>query len=100
MSLDEIVGGSPTVRGSSAGVVANGGRIVIIADDTTIKIYTTVKKYEANNLQITYTSATNFKTETDGELDNLGTGGAVSDLISWPRTLSGAALTELEKYTA
>ena len=35
-------------------------------------------------------------TETAGELDALGTGGVVSDLISWPRTLSGAAKAALD----
>ena len=90
IDLDEVVSGSPTQRGTSAGVISNSDRIVIIADDETIKVY------EANNLRITYTSAANFKTATSGELETEGTGGAVSDIVSWPRALSGAALAALE----
>ena len=41
----------------------------------------------------------NFATETDGELETEGTGGAVTDIIAWPRTLSGAALSTLQRYT-
>lgn len=89
--LNEVVASSPTSRGSAAGVVANGDRIVIIADDTTIRVF------EANTLRITYASASNFKTETTGELDSLGTGGAVDDLVTWPRTISGSAKTELDR---
>ena len=94
LDLDEVVAGVVTQRGTAAGMVANGDRIVIVADSTTIKVY------EAGMLRITYALAANFATETDGELWTEGTGGAVTDIISWPRTLSGAALAELEKYTA
>lgn len=94
LDLDEVVAGVVTQRGTAAGVVANGDRIVIVADGTTIRVY------EANTIRITYAAAANFQTETDGELETEGTGGAVTDIVSWPRTLSSAALTELEKYTA
>ena len=96
LDLDEVVAGSATQRGTSAGVIANGDRIVIIADGTTIKVF------EANTLRITYTSAANFATETAGKRnDSVGTeGGTVTDLIAWPRTLSGTALSTLEEYTA
>lgn len=90
IDLDEVVAGSPTQRGTSAGVIANSDRIVVICDDETIKIY------EANNLRITYNGAVNFKTATAGRLLDEGTGGAVSDIISWPRTLSGAAKAALD----
>jgi hypothetical protein len=73
-------------------VVANSDRIVIVADGTTIRVF------EANTQRITYAAAANFQTETDGELETEGTGGAVTDIVSWPRTLSGAALAELQRY--
>ena len=44
-----------------------------------------------------YASATNFATETDGEVDALGTGGAVSDLITLPRTLTGDNAAQVEE---
>lgn len=92
LDLDEVVAGVVTQRGTAAGVVANSDRIVIVADGTTIRVF------EANTQRITYAAAANFQTETDGELETEGTGGAVTDIVSWPRTLSGAALAELQRY--
>jgi hypothetical protein len=94
LNLLEVVGGTATGRGNAAGVIAAGDRIVVVAEGQTIKVY------EANTLRITYTSATNFQTQTSGELDARPADAAVSDIISWPRVLSGTALTELERYTA
>lgn len=93
LDLDEVVAGTPTQRGTAAGVIANGDRIVILAVGASIKIY------EANTLRITYNSAANFQTEINGKLETEGTGGSVSDIVTWPRTLSGAALTMINKYS-
>ncbi len=85
VNLYEVVSGSPALRAASgAGVASAGSRVVIIADDEAIKVYTD------NALLFTYSSAVNFKTETAGALDDEG-GGSVSDIVSWPRTLSGSA---------
>lgn len=92
LDLDEVVAGVVTQRGTAAGVIANGDRIVITAVGQTIKVY------EANTLRITYATAANFVTETDGELETEGTGGAVTNIVSWPRVLSGATLAELQRY--
>ena len=94
LDLDEVVAGTPTQRGTAAGVIANGDRIVVIADGTTIRVY------EANTLRITYTSAANFATATAGKLETEGTGGSVSDLVSWPRTLTGSAAAILDQVSA
>lgn len=95
INLEEKVDGGFTTRGStSAGVVANGDRIVIIADGETIK------GYSNNVLRWTYATALNFKTATAGVIHGLGTGGAVSDIISWPRTLTGTARNYLERASA
>lgn len=89
----EIVSGSPTLRGEALSVLSNGVRIVAICDDETITFY-------YNNTQaFSYASAVNFKTETDGEISQLAGGAVISNLITWPRTLSGDALTALEAYT-
>jgi len=90
LDLDEVVAGTPTQRGTAAGVIANGDRIVIVCDDETIQVY------EATTLRITYSSAASSKTATAGELETEGTGGSVSDIIAWPRTLSGAAKAALD----
>lgn len=91
--LYEFVAGGLTARASAAAVVSAGHRIVVIAEGTTIKAYSgNTKRWE-------YSGATNFATETAGEL-NAVTGGAVSDLITWPRTLSGTAAAILDKVSA
>lgn len=80
VNLDEVVSGSATQRASlAAGSVANGERIYLWCDDETIKVFG-----PDGNDTITYTSAANFKTATAGELDTLGTGGAVSDILALP----------------
>lgn len=95
LRLVEVVSGVETVRGATAaGIVANGHRIVVVADGTTIRAYSN------NVLRITYSNANNFATETNGQMRQLGTGGAVSDLITWPRVLSGAAATYLDQAVA
>lgn len=94
LGLDEVVAGTPTQRGTAASVIVAGDRIVIMAAGATIQVY------EANSLHITYGSATNFATETSGKLEMLGTGGAVADLVSWPRVMSGTALKALQRYAS
>lgn len=91
LTLWEVVAGVFTSRGSvGAGTVTDGHRIVVVADGSTIRVYSN------NVLRFTYSSASNFATATSGILNALGTGGAVSDIISWPRTLSGATATLLD----
>lgn len=86
--LYEVVAGGFTSRASVAGGTLTGGeRLVVIADDEAINCY-----YD-NTVGPIYTNATNFKTETDGELDKLGTGGAVSDIIIYPRILGGETIS-------
>lgn len=94
LSLYEVVGSSYTQRGAAVGVVSSGHRIVIVADGSTIR------GYSNNVLRWTYSSASNFAVATSGRLQGLGTGGAVSDLVTWPRTLSGAAATILDQSVA
>lgn len=94
ISLTETVAGVPTVRGTAVTVVANGHRVVVMADGSTIRIYSN------HVLRFTYSSASNFATSTAGVLSSLGTGGAVSDIVSWPRVLTGAAAALLDAAAA
>jgi hypothetical protein len=90
IQLLEIADGVLTVRGTVAGGTLEAGhRIVTIADGTTIRVYSN------NVLRITYASATNSATATNGEIDSLATS-VYSDLIVWPRTLTGQAKTLLD----
>jgi hypothetical protein len=75
------------IRGSAAGVLSGGERITIICDDEEIRGY-----YDTT-LAWAYSSAANFKTETSGEINSLGTGGQVSDLITRPYNLASAPNT-------
>lgn len=80
--LREVVGGVSNTRGTAAAALAGGERIVITADDETIRGY-----YDST-LAWTYASAASFKTETDGEVDAVGTNGWVSHLITRPLDFS------------
>lgn len=81
--LKEVVAGTPTTRGTAAAVVTSGHRCVVIAEGTTIR------GFSNNTLRWTYSSATNFQTATAGQLNAVGTGGVVSDIIAWPRNVAG-----------
>jgi hypothetical protein len=88
INLFERVSGADTSRGAAASVVSNGHRGVVVLDDTSIQIY-------SNGIsRITHAGA-NFKTAVAGSITSLGTGGALSDLVSWPRLVTGAALEAL-----
>lgn len=93
-TLNEVVAGTPTQRQTAAGVVTSGHRIVIVADSTTIKGYSNA------TLRWTHPTASNFATATAGELTALGTSGVVSDVVAWPRVLSGAAASILDLAVA
>lgn len=80
LNLNEIVAGGATQRGTAAAVVANGHRIVVIADGTTIR------GYSNNSLRWTYSSASNFQTATAGRISTMG--GLISDVVAWPRSVS------------
>lgn len=88
---ETIAGVFNTRANTGAGVVGAGDRIVVIADDETIRGYVN------NALLWTYALAANFKTETSGEYNNAGAGGSISDLITWPRTISGVARRALDR---
>lgn len=93
-NLDEVVATVITNRATSSNIVANGHRVVVVCDGTTIR------GYSNNVLRWTYSSAATFATNTAGELNLLGTGGAVSDIVSWPRTLPSAAAALLDLAVA
>jgi hypothetical protein len=79
LTLNEVVAGTPTQRGTAAAAVANGNRVIVLAVGSTIRVYS------ANVLKITYSSASNFAAATSGVLTALGTSGVVNDLVAWPR---------------
>jgi hypothetical protein len=82
-----------TVRGTPGTGVAAGNRMAVIAEGSAIRVY------RAGVLGPTYTSATVNQTATAGSVVALG-GGTVSDVVAWPRTPSGAALTGLDLLAA
>ena len=92
LDLDEVVAGVVTQRGTSAATITNGETVRVSAIGTTITVR------DGYTSKIAYAAAVNFQTETDGELEAEGTGGAVSDIKLWPWIISGAAVAELERY--
>ena len=92
--LFETAAGTRTGSRAALGVVSSGDRIVIVCDNTTIE------GYSKDVLRWTYASATNAATATAGVVQALGTGGTISDLRTWPRTLSGTAADILNKASA
>lgn len=93
-TLDEVVSSTPTNRLTTSAVFVNGEQLVIIADDETINIF------DEQQRRGSYVSAVTFKTETSGQLASLGTGGAVSDIETWPRILSGGDLAQITALEA
>jgi hypothetical protein len=90
ITLNEVVAGSPTQRGTAAAVVLTGHRVTIRASGTEIRVFSN------NVLRITYASASNFATSTSGTLTALGTGGAVSDVVLWPIVIPAVAAAYLD----
>jgi len=94
-TLDEIINGAGGLtRINGVGALSGGERCVIIASGSTITLY-------ADNTQVgTYASATNYATETDARIASIASGGIISNLIKYQRTLSGTARTVLNKHSA
>jgi len=86
IALNEVVSGSVTAQGTAAAKITNGERVVVTADGPVICVYDSTARL------ISYDSATNFQTSTSGTLKSLGTGGAITGIVTWPRVLSGNAL--------
>jgi hypothetical protein len=78
LTLNEVVAGTPTQRATAAAAVANGNRVYLVLNGSSIKAWSN------NVLKWTYASASGFATATGGLLNSLGTGGVVAEAISWP----------------
>lgn len=92
--LLETVATVDTTRGTAAAAVSGSEIIRVSFNDETIRCY-----YD-NTLAWGYGPAANFKTETTGEVNSLGTGGAISNLETLPLNPSGKHLTQLEQIEA
>ena len=93
LDLLERVSGSDTVRGTAAGAIVDGESITVVADDETINIH---DGGGTASRKINYGSAVNFKTETAGEIETVAASGAIDDVVTYPRILSGAELAAVE----
>lgn len=91
IKLIERNAGVETERSSAAQTWTNGTqyRLVVVQDGDAIRTYV------ANVAKNSYTSASFNNTATGVETDKAG-----SNLVTYPRTLSGAALAELQRWTA
>ena len=77
LNLFETVAGTPTLRASAAAVISAGSVVDVIAWDKSIRAYVN------GTYRWSWETATNFKTATAADINSLGTGGAISDLIVW-----------------
>lgn len=96
ISLDEVVAGVPTQRGSSASTIAAGDFIGILPYDQTIRVV----EGTANGTfttRITYSTAVNFEDETDGDWQTIPAGAAVSNHFIMPEYFSGTTATALDR---
>lgn len=97
ITLTEVVAGVPTVRTTNAGGTV-GSRLCMRVVGANIECWRTLS--DVTSLLFTYGSSPTFLTETDGSYESAGTGGVVTDLATWPRTLSGNALAALTEAQA
>lgn len=81
LALYEDVANTPTLRANAAGVLSNGHRVLITQDGSNFHGY-------SNGASRWAYTGSNFATATAGQLFTLATGGAVSDLITWPLAVS------------
>ena len=87
--LIEIVASIPTTRASIASCAA-GDRLLCVFDGTQARL-TRYRTSAAANSSL-YSAVSTFTTQTSGIVTSLGTGGAISDIVTWPRDLAGEAL--------
>jgi hypothetical protein len=78
LTINEVLAGTPTQLFTSAAAVAANNRVSITADGSAIRAYVGVVTKGSG-------TSTNFLDASSGLISALGTSGAVSDLISWPR---------------
>lgn len=92
-ALQEVVNGTPTSRATCvAGSFGGGGT------KTTFRAYgSTIVVARIGLQKMLYASATNFQTATQGKILSLGTGGAITGMFTYPRIISGAALSSLSQ---
>lgn len=87
-NLIEVVSGTPTTRATTT--ATTGDRLICIMDGANAKLLRW--RSTGSSSSTTYTSVSTFTTQTQGELISLGTGGAVSNIEAYPRTLTGSNL--------
>lgn len=92
-SLNETVASVTNQRATIASNQAND-RLLCVIDGANARLMR--MRSSAGTQSSIYASVSTFTTQTTGSIQSLGTGGGVSDLITYPRTLSGAALSALE----
>lgn len=90
-NLIEVVAGTPSQR-ASTGLVQSGDRLMCVMDGSTARLLRWRTGSGGAGQSAIYSAVSTFTTQTQGEIISLGTGGAVSDLETYPRVLSGEAL--------
>lgn len=92
--LFRILAGASTNQGSATSAISNGDRVTIRCIGNTIEVWVN------ETLRINKTDATDHASATGGLVGGLGTGGVVSDIVAWPRTIGGTAYAALTALSA
>jgi hypothetical protein len=87
-TLEKVVAGVATAIGSG-GAATNGAVCKYVANGTNVQAFVAATQSYS-------VTVTEFATSTGGELNSLGTGGAVSDIEIWLLNEAGAVHTALE----
>lgn len=77
LTINSVVAGVTTQIDTAASAVFAGSRVIVAMDGATLRSHT------VTTLRASGTSSS-FVGQSDGIISSLGTGGAVSDLITWP----------------
>lgn len=93
LTVQEVIAGTPNARLSIASCLA-GDRIVLMLNGAQSNV---CRDRSSGITQTTAYNVMGFATQTSGKVESLGTGGAISDLVTWPYQLSGTALLELSR---
>jgi hypothetical protein len=94
--LLEVIAGVQTARATTT--ISNGDRLMCVLDGSEARV---IRSRLGGHAQTTIYSAVNtFTSQTGGVVSSLGVGGAISDLVTWPRNLSGPAQAAIQSLDA
>lgn len=96
-NLIEVVSGTPTTR-ANINSNTSGDRLQCVMDGSSARLIRW--RSGASTQSSIYSSVSTFTTQTQGEIISLGTGGAISDLETYPRVVPSGAYAWIQALRA